>query len=169
MRFRTLLPVVALSTLGTLALHADTFNFSFGESGDAISGTGVLTGVLSGAGTYTITAVQGVTSYPGHSGLNIAGILTSGVFQGNNNLLTLNGSGYEFDGSGLSYRLSDATDINLYTDETRGAAELFQTRSNVIGSEYVPYAITAAAPEPSSFILTGMGILSAYGVLRRRF
>ena len=168
MRFPALLPVVALATFGSVAMHADTFNFSFGTSGDLITGSAVLTGTLTSPGEYTITNIQGTTTYPGHTDLSIAGVLTAGSFEGNDNLLFASSTGYVFGSNGLAYQLSDATDVNVYTDTSLGGGELFQTSDNTIGSEYVPYTVTATTPEPASVVLFGTGLLSVYGVVRRR-
>src|ERR1035437_772988 len=125
-KFLLSLSCVALFlTLSSSAAHADTFDFSF--SGLGYSGSGTITAnpdlnYAADSGIYLISAITGTTN-----GISIAGLVPAGTYpavsaaNSNNNDLYVpavstvdnNLPGY-LDILGLSYVLTDGTDINLW-------------------------------------------------------
>ena len=175
--------VVATAALlwPSLAAHADTFDFAFGNPANSFSGSGVLTtGSLEAPGEYLIASVTGTAeTTPDGSSLIIRSILAPGIFPtpsnggsfpaNDNTLFVRNGVG-SLSGDGLSFSLSNGAQINLFNDGP-GTDALLERINGTDVYEDVPVTITevAATPEPSSFALLGTGLLGVAGVLKRRF
>ncbi|WP_263366114.1 PEP-CTERM sorting domain-containing protein [Edaphobacter bradus] len=159
--------VLALSALAISATicssaFADTFKFSFSGSSD--SGSGQFTAAATSTpGEYLITGVIGTTD-----GFTINSLLPAGSYGGNDNLLFYPAAGGSYvDTHGVSYFLSNGTDINLYFFAGMYGIESLGSS----GSRNVPLnsLTVTATPEPESLILLGTGLLGFCGVVRRRF
>lgn len=162
---RFLFAAVALSTLGSTAALADTFNFSFGTAGvSAFNGSGTLTGSLVAPGEYQITAVTGTTNTGNGTNRPISGIDAVGSFEGNDNILDMNAGASFFDNNGLSYSLTNGAMINLFLNN----GEILERAGGATVTEAVPINVTAVTPEPGTLLLMGTGMLGTLGVLRRR-
>ncbi|HEV2710194.1 MAG TPA: PEP-CTERM sorting domain-containing protein [Edaphobacter sp.] len=175
-RLSLVLCIFVLTAFASTSALADTFNFSFGNTGDNFYGSGVLTGTSNGNGIFTIDSVTGTTD--GHS---ISGILAPGTFPvgflqtPNDNLLYYPASyGFTntyFDLSGLSYQLSNGTDVNLFfsNGEFIGKTYFGQSIGTLTGERITIDAATSPVPEPNTLMLLGTGILGLAGVVRRKF
>ena len=181
MRLSPLVPAVVLLT-ASLAAHADSFDFTFGNSSSLFSGSGVLTtGTLEAPGEYPIVAVTGnAATTPNGLNLVISSILAPGIFPtpanggsfpANDNTLFVNKGIGSLDGNGLSFILSNGAQINLYNPDGFANDARLKPASGPNVSEYVPITITAVAPtpEPSTFALLGTGLLVGAGAAKRRF
>ena len=180
MRLRSFVVSAALFSAG-LAAHADTFQFSFGSSSSAFSGSGVFTtGILEAPGEYLITGVTGTAeTSPNGPGLVIASLLAPGTFPtlsnggtfpaNDNTLFVANGTG-TLSQDGVSLSLRNGAQINLFNDGS-GTDALLERATGAVVYEDVPVTIKAVAttPEPSSFVLLGTGLLSVAGFVKRRF
>ncbi len=81
MHLRTFVTTAALLS-ASLAAHADSFDFTFGNSSNSFSGSGVLTtGMLQAPGEYSIASVTGTArTAPSAPNLVISSILAPGTF-----------------------------------------------------------------------------------------
>ena len=167
-------------TSASLAAHADSFDFTFGNSSSPFSGSGVLTtGTLEAPGEYLIASVTGTAeTAPNGRNLVINSILAPGAFPtpsnggsfpaNDNTLFVTNGIG-SLDGNGLSFILSNGAQINLYNPSGSANDALLERANGTDVAEDVPITIAAVAPipEPSSFTLLGVGLLGVIGVVKR--
>lgn len=183
-RLSVVLCLFALAAFASTSALADTFNFSFGNSStDSFYGSGVLTGTSNGNGTFNITDVTGQTTYNffGTHNETITGVLAAGTFPvggiqtPNDNILYYPGSyGFlntYFDLGGLSYALTDGTDVNLYFSNGEFYGRTFGNTSLGLPA-FEGITITANAspvPEPNTLMLLGTGVLGLAGVVRRKF
>ena len=159
---RRLLPLFVL--LGSFAIpaaaHADTFDFSATGSAGGFSGSGTLTAIQNGGGSYLITAI---------SGSGVTGLFAPNGFNGNDNLLfpstspTLDSQGFSF----TDVNGPDTFDINIFNNGS-GYFVFLKDEDNFTETLPVNFALSAATPEPSTFVLLSTGILSVLGSVRKK-
>ena len=150
------LVAIAACVSASFTARADTFNFTFGNPSNTFSGFGVLTtGTAEAPGEFLISSVTGTAETVSHGpNLAITSILPPGTFPtitnggsfpaNDNTLFVTNGTG-SLDGNGLSFILSDGSQINLYNPEGSAADALLQQANGAEFTENVPVAITAVA------------------------
>lgn len=176
--------------LSSPAARASEFTFSF--SGASDSGSGLIDATETATpGKYTITAISGTTDGQAIGGLLTAESYPFVPYASNDNLLFFpssvnapNTTPGAFDIYGVSFSLSDGTDVNIYYgDYIMGYPNSYNlmygiaTSNDILSSFSIapvlefgdaPPPPSGNAPEPSSLVLLGTGILAAAGALRSR-
>src|ERR1700733_6743258 len=155
----------AFALLGAFAIpaaaHADTFNFSATGSAGGFSGSGTLVATANGGGNYLITAI---------AGSGVTGLFAPNGFNANDNLLfpsaspTLDSHGFSF----TDVNGPDTFDVNIFNNGS-GDFVFLRDEDNFTETLPVTFTLSAATPEPSTFILLGTGILGVLGTARRKF
>ncbi len=161
---RRLSHFLALSGLLLLPLssRADTFNFSVLSSGAGFSGSGTLTGTGNTNGSFSITGITGA----GITGL----IAANDPFFMNDNLL-FPGNSRLFDVNGIAFNGVFGS-VNLFSTLAGYEMQGFDLSGNYFD---VPASLSvtgaaAVTPEPSSIVLSGLGLLAlAAAYFRKRF
>lgn len=145
---------------------AASFDFSYTDN-STVTVQGVLTAVLNDPTTmsYQITGISGT-----RNGVNIDGLLPTGQFNGNDNLLFPNNSNSQLDDTGFSYTVS-GTSINVFNSGffSNSPAYFEFTQASGTTSLATFQATVPPVPEPSEVLaITVVGLwIGAQGLKRR--
>lgn len=147
--------------------HADTtFNFSLSGAGAAVTGT--LTAANTGAGAYTITGINAA---------GVSGLLAPGNMYFTNDNLLFPTAARTLDINGFAFTQTNSNgtfQVNIFSNlafnpptNVQFLADVFDAGGG-FSETPVTFSVTAATPEPSSFVLLGTGVIAVCASLRRR-
>ncbi len=175
--------VLAMATaiaLAPSAAKADSFNYTY-TGNDGIVATGLLTGDLTAPDTYTLTSgTIWITGAPdcttcGSSPVSLNG---GGVLENVGVVLNVGGgtdlfgqdnlffpdANPELDPNGLVFQLDSGSGVNLWGNGVDNYAMFGGSWTFWDSGSFE----SSAAPEPSSLLLLGTGLLGLAGMARRR-
>jgi hypothetical protein len=141
--------------------------FAYSYTGDGVASAGILTtGGTPVGGAYTITDIAGL-----RNGIDISGLLGSGTFGANDNLLYFPGgpyvdtAGFSYAAGGLPFNVANAItgcgSLNQYTESATGFCPGVSIAMNVTG-------LAVAVPEPATLFLTSIGLIGLGFSVRRK-
>ena len=164
--------------------------YSYAYNGAGVSGSGDVTLATTATdGVYQVVTISGQVN-----GTQIAGLLGTNTYNGNDNLFYA-GDSY-LDNGGVSFQLVDGSDVNIYYDgsdyyfqgdgnfQLDGGTAPVPAFSNAMfhsffrvvrdpaieldSFTFAPLAPASATPEPSSIALFGTGLAAIASLARRK-
>ena len=157
--YRVVLLFALLAMIAATSAYADSFDFSYGASGIAATGTFYTDSLLNGS--FLITGISGTRNG------QVMTLLAPNAFDGNDNLLFpntpfLDFNGFSFEAGGIDY--------NVYFNSIAccgGSQSYYETSiPGVLGPQITFSAIQTT--EPSSLMLLGSSALGVLSVFRRK-